>query len=252
MKGATIPFPFRWASFILLYMVIPRDVDRSLPAGSAQKGALKCVVCGKGFSRPPHLVPRAKVCTRSGSSHRTKYETRPDGSAQRIPCACCFCIYKKALSKVRDLSGKLIPSARIPEFLEKVEASYGHDVQLAFRVGLNAMLRVSELSNLQVAHFRPNARPLPQLDVLALKKRAKLLHPVDLDRDTVRALAKNLGARRKGSIFDLPVRSLQRYFKVTVREMKLEKLWIHSLRHTGIWNQARSVTNLNDLNYLTC
>ena len=32
--------------------------------------------------------------------------------------------------------------------------------------------------------------------------------------------------------------------------MGLGHLSIHSLRHTGIWNRARSVTNLNDLNYL--
>ena len=30
----------------------------------------------------------------------------------------------------------------------------------------------------------------------------------------------------------------------------LGHLSIHSLRHTGIWNRARSITNLNDLNYL--
>ena len=44
--------------------------------------------------------------------------------------------------------------------------------------------------------------------------------------------------------------TLQHYFKETVRKMGLGHLSIHSLRHTGIWNRAKSVTNLNDLNYL--
>ena len=85
---------------------------------------------------------------------------------------------------------------------------------------------------------------------MAIKKKAKLLHPVDLDPDTASALTRYVGGRKKGRIFVRSVRSFQHYFKQTARAMGLDHLSIHSLRHTGIWNRARSVTNLNDLNTL--
>lgn len=112
------------------------------------------------------------------------------------------------------------------------------------------MMGMMEITQLGASHFRPQAKPVPQLDVMAIKKRAMLLYPVDLDRDTSRALSRHLGNRVDGRVFARSVRSLQHYFKETVRGMGLGHLSIHSLGHTGIWNRARSVTNLNDLNYL--
>ncbi len=151
---------------------------------------------------------------------------------------------------MQDLDAKMIPSDRISEFLSTAEQRYGPEVRLAFRVGMNAMLRVTELAGLNVTHFRPEALPLPQLAVAALKKKSEVLHPVDLNPDTIYALTIHLRQRNGDYIFSPSARSLQRYFQHTARALNLGHLSIHALRHTGIWNRARSITNLNDLNYL--
>lgn len=218
-----------------------------LPAGWKE---LECVVCHSIFRRPPHLVPRAKVCTPSSRKHKTTLKEQPDGAVKRIGCSCCLCIYKKTLSKRRSLNGKIIPSIRVTELLRRTAQRYGDGVRLAFRLGINAMLRVQELAGMKTHHVHLEARPLPRIDVLALKKKVEIVYQVDIDPDTAKTLGKRLRTRKDDSLFGMPVRTLQHKFKQVVREMDLGHLSIHALRHTGIWNRARSVTNLNDLNYL--
>ena len=231
-------------------MVLRERLETQSTHGVGAKPGLTCVVCGNTFQRPPNLVPKAKVCTSSSADHTARYEPQPDGSTRKVACRCCSCIYKKALGKVRDLKGKIIPSKEISTLLSKAGQEYGPEIRLAFRLGLNAMLRVTEITQLEVPHFRSDATPVSQLDVMAIKKKAKLLYPVDLDDATTTALTKHLGTRTNGRIFARSARTLQHYFKETARALNLGHLSIHSLRHTGIWNRARSVTNLNDLNYL--
>ena len=211
---------------------------------------LTCSVCRKEFTRPPNLVPKAKVCTPSSFRHKTTYKKEPDGRVRRIPCQCCRCVYKKTLAHQRNLDGKIIPSARAAEFLKTTRKRYGDNVALAFRLGLNAMLRVQEMSSMKPMHVHPDAQPLPRVDVIALKKQVEMVYPVDIDPDMAKVLTRHL--KKIGTnetLFSLPVRTLQHKFTQVVKSMGLS-LSIHSLRHTGIWNRARSITNLNDLNYL--
>jgi integrase len=211
---------------------------------------LACVVCKKPFFRPPRLAVKAKVCTGKGVNHKSAFKKQPDGTVKKIGCGCCLCTYKKTLSKNRALDGKIVPSARIPEFLKRTRKMYGEPVALAFRVGLNAMLRVQELAGLLASDFKLEAKPIPQILVRALKKKVEIHWPVDIDPSMAEALKKFLRGHREGPMFALPVRTLQHKFKQVMKSMGLERLSIHALRHTGIWNRARSVTNLNDLNYL--
>lgn len=211
---------------------------------------LECLVCRRPYWRTKNIAPKAKVCTDHGSSHKVVFKKQPDGSTKKIPCACCLCIYKKTLAKKRSLDGKIIPTAKIGEFLKTVRKMYGENVFLAFRLGLNAMLRVQELSALQAIHFKPDMKPLPQLNVIALKKKVEIPYPVDIDTSTASALKKHMNGRTEGSVFEIPKRTLQHKFTQVMKALGLTGISIHSLRHTGIYNRARSVTNLNDLNYL--
>jgi integrase len=162
-----------------------------------------------------------------------------------------LCLYKKTLAKNRSLDGKIIPSARIDDFLKRTRSIYGEDVYLAFRLGLNAMLRVQEISALKIVSFRGDAKPLPQVDVLALKKKVELKYAVDVDPRMATDIGKLTDGRPTSeSLFGMPVRTLQHKFKQIVRGMDLGHLSIHSLRHTGISNRARAIANMNDLNYL--
>lgn len=211
---------------------------------------LECLVCHRAFWRKKNIAPKAKVCTDFGSKHKTVYQKMPDGSSKKIPCSCCLCIYKKTLAKKRTIDGKIIPTAKITDFLKTTRKMYGENVFLAFRLGLNAMLRVQELAGLQVPHFKPDVKPLPQLDVIALKKKVEIPYPVDIDPSTSSALKKHLNGRTEGNVFEIPKRTLQHKFTQVMKVLGLAGISIHSLRHTGIYNRARSVTNLNDLNYL--
>lgn len=211
---------------------------------------LECVVCHIPYWRAPNNVPKAKVCTPKKFNHTTKFKKQPDGSTRKISCACCRCLYKKTLAKHRDLDAKMIPSKRFGEFLRCARETYGETVYLAFRVALNAMLRVTELASLRVEHFKPADKGLAVLEILALKKTVAMLIPVDIDGETAAALKKHIKGRTEGTIFDIPPRTFQHKFKQVARKLDLGHLSMHALRHTGIWNRARSITNLNDLNYL--
>lgn len=239
---------------LLAFISDPRlqslHVSRRTKRPKGKLVTLKCVVCHKPFQRPPHIAPKAKVCTSLGQNHKAKYERQPDGSAKKIPCGCCLCIYKKTLAKQRTLDGKIIPSAKIEPFLKTTRKTYGEDVWLAFRLGLNAMLRVQELAAMKCEHFKPEGKPLPQVLVVALKKKVEMLYAVDIDPSMASTLRKHMNGRADGALFGIPVRTLQHKFKQVAKLVGLPTLSIHTLRHTGIWNRARSVTNLNDLNYL--
>lgn len=211
---------------------------------------LACAVCHRPFYRTKNIAPKAKVCTNFGSNHKAKYQKMPDGQTKKIPCACCLCIYKKTLAKKKSFEGKVIPSAKINDFLKVTRKLYGENVYLAFRLGLNAMLRVQEIASLKVQNFKPDQKPLPQLDVIALKKKVEIPYPVDIDPSTAAAIKKHIQGRAEGSLFGVPKRTLQHKFTQVMKALGIPGISIHSLRHTGIWNRARSVTNLNDLNYL--
>lgn len=211
--------------------------------------ALKCVVCGKGFTRPPNNAVKAKVCTPFKYPHKVTWEDQPDGSKKKHPCPCCRCIYKKTLSKQKSLDGKILPARRLEEFLKVAAEVCGDDMALAFRLGVNAMLRVGELSTLAVADLDLDRKPVPAVYVVALKKAVKMRYRVDIDPRMAGDL-KALARGRVGPLFQTPLRTLQDRFKHVVHKMGLPGFSIHSLRHTGICLRGKSVTNLNDLNYL--
>lgn len=228
-------------------------MSRSLaPAGSVplKVGEIVCVVCRNHFFRPPNLAVRAKVCTKKGFKHDIKYKRMPDGSSKKVSCPCCRCMYKKTLAKNRDLDGKLIPSTKMGEFLSRSRHLYGQAVWLAFRLGMNAMLRVKELASLEAGAIHADAKPLPQIEVVALKKKVEIPYRVDIDPSMAKDLMTFLGGRRQGSLFGMPVRTLQHKFKQVAKGLGIGQMSIHSLRHTGIWNRGRSVTDMTDLNYL--
>lgn len=215
----------------------------------APRGPLICVVCGKPFERAANLRKKAQVCTPFAFVHKVRYDKQPDGQVKKISCACCRCLYKKTISKNRTLDGKMIPRARVGEFLELTARLYP-EVHLNFRVGLNAMLRVTELSTLDIQHLFDQAKPLPQLGVIALKKSVKMLYKIDIDPKTAQDLRKQAGDRLTGPLFEMPVRTLQHKFKQVVKKMGLGHLSIHALRHTGISNRAQHCKSMEDLNYL--
>lgn len=230
----------------------PQAMEPTVPGQRFQRnprGGLICVVCSKPFERAPNLRKKAKVCTPFEYEHKTVYEKQPDGVVKKVPCGCCRCLYKKTMSKNRSLDGKLIPLARIPEFLKLAQTFYP-EVLLPFRVGLAAMLRVTELAELAVPDLEETAKPLPRLQIAALKKTVQMYFPVDIAPELGRQIRESVGARKEGRIFDIPVRTLQHKFKQIVKKMGLGHLSIHSLRHTGITNVARTVKTMDELNYL--
>lgn len=210
---------------------------------------LTCVVCSKTFQRDANNEKKAKVCTPFEFKHVIRYEKQPDGVVKKITCACCRCLYKKTMSKNRSMDGKLIPTVRIGEFLSITQSLYP-EMLLAFRVGLNAMLRVTELASLTPKDFELVAKPLPRLNILSLKKTVQMYYPVDIDHTLAAEIRNYLGDRIDGLIFDFPVRTLQHKFKQVVKKMGLGDLSIHSLRHTGITNVAKTVKTMDELNYL--
>jgi len=219
------------------------------PPIALSETALTCVVCGKAFERTVNLRKKAKVCTPFEFKHVTRYDTQPDGVVKKVPCQCCRCLYKKTMSKNRSLDGKLIPMARIEEFLGLVKAQYP-EVHLAFRVGLNAMLRVTELASIRPADLEEHHKPLPILKILALKKTVKMYYPVDLTPGISQDLRAAVTGGLETPIFDIPVRTLQHKFKQVVKKMGLGHLSIHALRHTGISIKARECRTMDELNYL--
>lgn len=210
---------------------------------------LICVVCSKPFARAVNLVKKAKVCTPFEFKHITKYETQPDGVVKKIPCQCCRCLYKKTMSKNRTLDGKLIPLDRVPEFLGMMKDLFP-EALLAMRVGLNAMLRVTEMASMTPADLDENHRPLPQIKIMALKKTVKMRYPVDIDTGLAQEIRGFLAGRVEGLIFDIPVRTLQHKFKEVAKKMGLGHLSIHSLRHTGISSKAKTCKTMDELNYV--
>lgn len=224
-------------------------VKPGVPKGKKGPYALVCVVCRKPFERPANLAVKAKVCTPFEFRHEVTYEERPDGT-KRIPCGCCRCVYKKTLSKKRTLDGKLIPSSRVQEFLKLSGETYGAPVALAFRLGINAMLRVTELASLTSDAMKLDIKPLPQVEVIALKKKVEMLYKIDIDQETAEALAPLVKAAGKGAVFGMPVRTLQHKFKQIARGMGIGHLSIHALRHTGISIRARSCKTMDELNYV--
>lgn len=225
----------------------PADASKGILEGRSKK--LVCVVCSKLFERSANNRKKAKVCTPFEFKHQVKYEKTPDGVVKKVPCACCRCLYKKTMSKNRTLDGKLIPLARIPEFLQLTGKFYP-EVLLAFRVGLNAMLRVTELASLSPKDLELDSKPLPRLKVMALKKSVKMFFPVDLDSKVAAEIQTYIGSRSDGVIFDVPVRTLQHKFKQVVKKLGLGHLSIHCLRHTGISSRARQCKTMDELNYL--
>jgi len=207
------------------------------------------VICGKAFQREANNAVNAKICLSADAPHRKVDKVMADGSTRKV-CECCRCVYKKTIGRQRSIEGKLIPLSRVQEFLKLTQENYGDEITLAFRTAINAMLRVSELTGLQVGDLAPHAHPLPQLQVMALKKKVKMLYPVDMDAKTIKDLMAYVGTRTEGPIFTVPVRTFQHKFKQVIRKMGLPKLSIHSLRHTGIANRGKHVKNLNELNYL--
>lgn len=207
------------------------------------------MVCGKAFERAVNLRKKAKVCTPFEATHKATFEKQPDGSVKRIACSCCRCLYKKTLSKNRSLDGKLIPLSRVPEFLSTTKERYP-EVYLAFRTGLNAMLRVTEIADLEVGDLEDQAKPLPRLMIKALKKAVKMRFPVDIPTELAGELKVYVGSRVEGRIFDVPVRTLQHKFTQIVKQIGLPHLSIHALRHTGISNVARTCKTMDELNYL--
>ena len=228
---------------------VEKPVEAIIPPQNPTPRGLNCVVCGKSFEREANNAVKAKVCLPANAPHRKIDKVQSDGSVKKI-CECCRCVYKKTIGKQRTVEGKMIPLSRISEFLKLSRETYGSDIGLAFMTGINAMLRVTELFNLQVTDIYPSARPLPQVHVMALKKGVRMRFPVDMDPETIRSLKSYCGARTSGPVFDIPVRTLQHKFKQIMRAMDLPELSIHTLRHTGIANRGREVKNLNELNYL--
>lgn len=225
----------------------PADASKGILEGRSKK--LVCVVCSKPFERAANNRGKAKVCTPFEFKHQVKYEKKPDGVVKKVPCPCCRCLYKKTMSKNRTLDGKLIPIARVPEFLQLTEKLYP-EALLAFRVGLNAMLRVTELASLKPEDLELDSRPLPRLKVMALKKSVKMTYPVDLDPTVAAEIQAYIGQKTEGLIFEIPVRTLQHKFKQIVKKLGLGHLSIHSLRHTGISSRARQCKTMDELNYL--
>lgn len=225
----------------------PQEAPPKAP--KVPKGSLICVVCQTPYQRAKNLQKKAKVCTPFEFNHKPRFEPQPDGSTKRISCKCCRCLYKASLAKNRTLDGKLIPLARVPEFLEITKRDYP-EVWLAFRVGLNAMLRVTELADLEVGDIVPDKKPLPIINVKALKKAVKMYFPVDIDPNLARELKEFVGNRVAGRVFEIPVRTLQHKFKQVVKQMGLDHLSIHALRHTGISAKARHCKTMDELNYL--
>lgn len=222
----------------------PSPVQKT-PPGTA----LICAVCKKPFRRPPNLAVKAKVCTSKGVVHKTRWEKQPDGSAKKIACGCCLCVYKRTLAKNRSLDGKIIPKDKVAPLLQKTREMYGQLTSLAFRLGLNAMLRVRELASLQVTDLRTDTKPA-KIEVVALKKKVEMRFPVDIGPDMVRDLKPVIGKRTSGNLFETSKRTFQERFKAVARAIGLDGLSIHSLRHTGISNRARAVTNFEEENYL--
>jgi len=224
-------------------------VKQGFSAGKEGSRALVCVVCRKPFERTANLAVKAKVCTPFDSKHEVTFEQRPDGP-KRIPCGCCRCVYKKTLSKKRTLDGKLIPSSRVQEFLKIAGDVYGAPVALAFRLGINAMLRVTELASLTADAMKLDAKPLPQVEIVALKKKVEMMYKIDIDPETAQSIAALVDVSGRGRLFGMPVRTLQHKFKQVVRGMGLGHLSIHALRHTGISLRARSCKTMDELNYV--
>jgi len=211
---------------------------------------LVCVVCGSKYLRAPNNAVKAKVCTPFKYTHKVTWIDEPDGNKKKVPCPCCRCIYKKTLAKHRTLDGKILPTARLEEFLRLSEKLFNKGIALAFRTAINAMLRVGELSSIQVGDVDFNLKPIPALYVIALKKAVKIRYKVDIDPEMAADLKVWIGKKREGPIFGIPIRTLQERFKTVVRKMGIPGFSIHSLRHTGVFNRGKSVTTLTDLNYL--
>lgn len=226
-----------------------KGVLTSVPKKPIGPKILTCVVCSKTFYRDPNNEKKAKVCTPFEFKHAIRYEKQPDGVVKKITCACCRCLYKKTMSKNRSMDGKLIPTVRIGEFLSLTQSMYP-EMLLAFRVGLNAMLRVTELASLTPKDLEIDAKPLPRLNIMALKKTVQMYYPVDVDHTLAGEIRDYLAGRADGLIFAYPVRTLQHKFKQVVKKMGLGDLSIHSLRHTGITNVAKTVKTMDELNYL--
>lgn len=218
-------------------------------ASARRQVSLTCIVCKSPFTRPPNLAVKAKVCTSKGVVHKTRWKRQPDKSMLKIPCACCLCVYKRTLAKHHALDGKIIPSDKVPLLLKTAGRMYDEETALAFRIGLNAMLRVRELASLQVTDFHPESKP-PTIEVVALKKKVTMRFPVDIDDDMVASLKRFIGKRREGDLFSIGKRCFQERFKQVAREIGLGTLSIHSLRHTGISNRARACTNQQQIKYL--
>lgn len=228
-------------------------MKRGVKEGKAAAGdgsSIACVVCGETFSRPSNLAVKAKVCTSKGQTHEVKYKTLPDGSVKKISCPCCLCVYKKTLGKRRTLDGKLIPSSRVQELLKTSSEIYGDTVALAFRLGINAMLRVTELASLRAENLKFDAKPLPQIEIIATKKKVELKYRIDIDPETAESVQKLPGAKGGGTVFGMPVRTLQHKFKQIAKGMDLGHLSIHTLRHTGVSMRAKSCKTMDELNYV--
>jgi integrase len=199
---------------------------------------LICVVCKKPFRRPPNLVAKAKVCTSKGVKHTTTYKKMPDGQVKRVSCSCCLCVYKSTFAKHPDLDGKMIPTAKVEAVLRKAKELYGEDTWLAFRLGINAMLRVRELASLNVEDLHADAKR-PYIEVVALKKKVQMRFKVYIEPQISVQLRRWLGKRPDGNLFGIAKRTLQERFKKVAHSVGLAALSIHSLRHTGVSIRAR-------------
>jgi len=211
---------------------------------------LICIVCKKPFQRPPNLVAKAKVCTSKGIEHKTTYKKMPDGQVKRVSCSCCLCVYKRTFAKHRDLDGKMIPTTKVEAVLRKAKDLFGDDTWLAFRLGINAMLRVRELASLTVEDLHADGKPLPFIEVVALKKKVQMRFKVYIEPQLSVQLRRWLGKRPDGNLFGIAKRTLQERFKKVAHSVGLDPLSIHSLRHTGISIRARVAKSQDEFRYV--
>lgn len=210
---------------------------------------LACVVCGKSFVPNRYNLAHQKTCTPAGHVCDTTPVRGTDGVYRRKACACCRDAYKRSGWNKEIISyRKILSPEELRRFLaaaRKVDEGY----YWAFRLCVNAMLRVGEVRLIRVSHFsRQDVQHT--VSVPTLKRHARPEIEVAIDRATHEGVLKHARSRgvRKGLIFTKSKRSYQHWAKTIMRNLGLKKLSTsHILRHTGISMRARAVRSVTDL-----
>lgn len=188
---------------------------------TAATATVTCQICEKVFTCPPQHAIRREVCADDQCRKEAKKR------------------------KYRNPQIEFMTAKEVRQFL-KAARQVGIGYYLAFRLAINGMLKVRDLTKLKATSLQIYRAEKDAAKPCVLKVGNT---KVELDCETLAAVEEWHG-QRKERLFPYHWLAIWRAFKSALKIGNVYEYTFHALRHTGIMLRAQCVKNLMDLEAL--